>query len=79
MKVLISGAGIAGLSLDLRLRQRGLASVVVERSPRLRDGAYVLGLADPGLDAAGPARRGSIGAAQGGAEHTFFRGHSAPR
>ena len=52
VKVLISGAGIAGLSLALRLRQRGLAPVVVERSPRLRDGGYMLGLADPGLDAA---------------------------
>ena len=52
MRVLISGAGIAGLSLALRLRQRGLAAVVVERAPRLRDGGYVLGLSDPGLDAA---------------------------
>src|SRR5215207_1627800 len=52
VKVLISGAGIAGLSLALRLRQRGLTPVVVERSPRLRDGGYMLGLADPGLDAA---------------------------
>jgi 2-polyprenyl-6-methoxyphenol hydroxylase-like FAD-dependent oxidoreductase len=52
MRVLISGAGIAGLALALRLRQRGLAPVVVERSPALRDGGYLLGLADPGLDAA---------------------------
>ena len=52
MRVLISGAGIARLSLALRLRQRGLAPVVVERSPRLRDGGYMLGLSDPGLDAA---------------------------
>ncbi|GGC57539.1 FAD-dependent oxidoreductase [Siccirubricoccus deserti] len=52
MKVLISGAGIAGLSLALRLRQRGLSPIVVERSPALRDGGYMLGLSDPGLDAA---------------------------
>ena len=52
MKVLISGAGIAGLALALRLRQRGLAPVVVERAPSLRDGGYMLGLSDPGLDAA---------------------------
>ncbi len=52
MKVLISGAGIAGLSLALRLHQRGLKLVVVERSPALRDGGYMLGLFDPGLDAA---------------------------
>ena len=47
MRVLISGAGIAGLSLALRLRQQGLAPVVVERSPGLRDGGYMLGLSDP--------------------------------
>jgi 2-polyprenyl-6-methoxyphenol hydroxylase-like FAD-dependent oxidoreductase len=52
IKVLISGAGIAGLSFALRLRQRGLSPVVVERSPELRDGGYMLGLSDPGLDAA---------------------------
>ena len=52
MRVLISGAGIAGLSLALRLRQRGVTPVVVERSPGLRDGGYMLGLSDPGLDAA---------------------------
>ena len=52
MRVLIAGAGIAGLSLALRLHQRGLTPVVIERSPRLRDGGYMLGLSDPGLDAA---------------------------
>ena len=52
VKVLISGAGAAGLSLALRLRQRGMAPVVVERSPRLRDGGGLLGLSDPGLDTA---------------------------
>jgi 2-polyprenyl-6-methoxyphenol hydroxylase-like FAD-dependent oxidoreductase len=52
IKVLISGAGIAGLSLALRLCQRGLSPVIVERSPKLRDGGYMLGLSDPGLDAA---------------------------
>src|SRR5918999_4509015 len=52
MKVLIAGAGIAGLSLALRLRQRGLVPFVIERSARLRDGGYMLGLSDPGYDAA---------------------------
>ncbi|HYI83954.1 MAG TPA: FAD-dependent monooxygenase, partial [Acetobacteraceae bacterium] len=51
-KVLASGAGVAGLSLALRLRQRGLTPVLVERAPHLRDGGYTLGLSDPGLDAA---------------------------
>jgi 2-polyprenyl-6-methoxyphenol hydroxylase-like FAD-dependent oxidoreductase len=53
MKVLISGAGIAGLSLALRLRQRGLTPIVVERSPALRDGGYMLGLSDPAPPRAG--------------------------
>ncbi len=52
MRVLISGAGIAGLSLALRLHQRGLDPVVVERALRLRDGGYALGLSDPGYHAA---------------------------
>jgi len=52
MRVLISGAGIAGLSLALRLDQRGLMPVLVERSPTVRAGGYMLGLVDPGYDAA---------------------------
>ncbi len=52
MRVLISGAGIAGLSLALRLHQRGLTPVVIERAPALRDGGYMLALSDPGYDAA---------------------------
>jgi 2-polyprenyl-6-methoxyphenol hydroxylase-like FAD-dependent oxidoreductase len=49
MKVLLSGAEIAPLALALR--QRGFAPVVVERSPRVRDDGYMLGLSDPDLDA----------------------------
>ena len=52
MRVLIAGGGIAGPSLALRLRQRGRTPVVIERAPRLRDGGHMLGLSDPGLDAA---------------------------
>lgn len=52
MRVLISGAGIAGLSLALRLGQRGLTPILVERSPTLRAGGYMLGLVGPGYDAA---------------------------
>jgi 2-polyprenyl-6-methoxyphenol hydroxylase-like FAD-dependent oxidoreductase len=70
VKVLISGAGIAGLSLALRLRQRGLTPVVVERSPRLRDGGYMLGLSDPGLDAA---ERMGVADALRAARHTARR------
>src|SRR4051812_38410087 len=52
MRVLILGAGTAGSSLALRLCQRGFTPVVIECSPRLRNCGYVLGLSDPGLDAA---------------------------
>jgi 2-polyprenyl-6-methoxyphenol hydroxylase-like FAD-dependent oxidoreductase len=52
MKVLISGAGIAGLSLALRLHQLGIVPIVVERAPALRAIGYMLGLSDPGYDAA---------------------------
>ena len=52
MKILISGAGIAGLSLAARLQQRGLAPIVIERAPHRRAGGYMLSLADPGYDAA---------------------------
>ncbi len=52
MKVLISGAGIAGLSLALRLHQLGIIPIVVERAPALRAIGYMLGLSDPGYDAA---------------------------
>jgi 2-polyprenyl-6-methoxyphenol hydroxylase-like FAD-dependent oxidoreductase len=52
MKVLISGAGIAGLSLALRLHQLGITPIVVERAPALRAIGYMLGLSDPGYDAA---------------------------
>ncbi len=67
MRMLIAPAGIAGLSLALR--QRGLAPVVVERSPRLRDGGYMLGLSDPGLDAA---ERMGVADALRAARHTWF-------
>jgi 2-polyprenyl-6-methoxyphenol hydroxylase-like FAD-dependent oxidoreductase len=46
---LISGAGIAGLSLALRLRQHGLEPVVIERSPQLREDGYIIGLSDPAM------------------------------
>jgi 2-polyprenyl-6-methoxyphenol hydroxylase-like FAD-dependent oxidoreductase len=38
--------------LALRLHQNGLAPIVIERSPILHAGGYMLGLSDPGYDAA---------------------------
>ena len=37
MKVLISGGGIAGLTLALCLHRHGHEPVIVERSPKVRD------------------------------------------
>lgn len=44
MRVLIVGAGIAGLTLAGLLRQRGIAPDIVERAPDTGQGDYVLGL-----------------------------------
>jgi 2-polyprenyl-6-methoxyphenol hydroxylase-like FAD-dependent oxidoreductase len=44
MRVLIVGAGIAGLTLAGLLRQRGIAPDIVERAPDLEHAGYVLGL-----------------------------------
>jgi 2-polyprenyl-6-methoxyphenol hydroxylase-like FAD-dependent oxidoreductase len=42
MRVLISGAGIAGLTLAGCLERRGHDPIVVERAPRLRDDGYMI-------------------------------------
>jgi 2-polyprenyl-6-methoxyphenol hydroxylase-like FAD-dependent oxidoreductase len=42
MRVLICGAGIAGLTLAWCLERRGHDPVVVERAPRLRDDGYMI-------------------------------------
>ncbi len=52
MRVLISGAGIAGLSLAICLERRGIAWSLVERSPALRDAGYMIDFFGPGYDAA---------------------------
>ncbi|MGP4015787.1 FAD-dependent oxidoreductase [Saccharopolyspora sp. 5N708] len=51
-RVLVVGAGIAGLATALRLRRNGWDVVVVERAPRLRGGGYLLNLGGLGYDAA---------------------------
>lgn len=52
MKILISGAGIAGLTLALCLGRRGRRPVVVEKAGQLRDAGYMIDFVDPGLRAA---------------------------
>lgn len=53
MKILISGAGIAGLGLAYCLVRKGYQPIVVEKSSSLRDGGYMLGLVGAGYEAAG--------------------------
>ncbi|MGY3618366.1 FAD-binding domain [Bradyrhizobium sp. USDA 10063] len=50
--VLISGAGIAGPALAFWLRRAGLTPTVIERSPRLRTGGYVIDFWGLGYDIA---------------------------
>ncbi|MFC4117959.1 FAD-dependent oxidoreductase [Nonomuraea zeae] len=52
MRVLICGAGIAGLTLAYWLRRRGLEPVVVERAPHDRLGGYGVDFFGTGYDVA---------------------------
>lgn len=44
MKILIVGAGIAGLTLAALLKQRGLTPIIIEKSESLSESGYMLGL-----------------------------------
>ncbi|HEY7097389.1 MAG TPA: FAD-binding domain [Terriglobales bacterium] len=52
MRVLISGAGIAGPTLAYWLHQFGLKATIVERAPTLRMGGYIIDFWGVGFDVA---------------------------
>ncbi len=52
MRVLISGGGIAGLTLAFWLDRHGHQPVIVEKSPRLRDDGYMIDFFGAGYDVA---------------------------
>ncbi|MEO3792258.1 FAD-dependent oxidoreductase [Nonomuraea sp. B10E15] len=52
MKVVIVGAGIAGLAAAVRLHRAGWEVIVLEHAPRLRDGGYVVNFSGLGYEAA---------------------------
>jgi len=52
MKVLISGAGIAGPCLAYWLKRHGFEPTIVERAPRLRTGGYIIDFWGAGFDIA---------------------------
>jgi 2-polyprenyl-6-methoxyphenol hydroxylase-like FAD-dependent oxidoreductase len=53
MKVLVSGAGIAGPTLAYWLLHHGLEATIVEKAPRLRTGGYIIDFWGTGFDIAG--------------------------
>jgi 2-polyprenyl-6-methoxyphenol hydroxylase-like FAD-dependent oxidoreductase len=52
MKILISGAGIAGPSVAFWLQLHGFQPTIVERAPRLRAGGYIIDFWGAGFDVA---------------------------
>jgi len=52
MRILISGAGLAGLTTAFWLRRHGHEPVVIEKSPQLRDDGYGLDFFGAGYDVA---------------------------
>ena len=52
MRILISGAGIAGPTLAYWLARYGLKPTVVETAPRLRTGGYVIDFWGAGFEIA---------------------------
>lgn len=51
-KILISGGGIAGLTLAILLKRKGMHPVVLERAPKLREEGYMMDFFGSGWDVA---------------------------
>lgn len=52
MRVLVSGAGIAGPTLAYWLTQYGISATIVEKAPKLRSGGYIIDFWGLGFDVA---------------------------
>ena len=52
MRVIIAGAGIAGLTLSFWLRRSGIDVTVVERARQIRAGGYMIDFFGSGYDVA---------------------------
>ena len=52
MRVLISGAGIAGSTLAYWLARHGMQPTLVEKAPQLRSGGYVIDFWGAGFEIA---------------------------
>ena len=52
MRVLISGAGIAGATLAYRLARYGFTPTIVEKAPKLRTSGYIIDFWGLGFDVA---------------------------
>ena len=52
MRILISGAGIAGPTLAYWLTQYGFEATIVEKAPKLRTGGYIIDFWGAGFDIA---------------------------
>ncbi len=50
--ILISGAGIAGLTLAYWLKKHGFNPIILERAPKLREGGYMIDFFGAGVDVA---------------------------
>ena len=51
-RILISGGGIAGLTLAIELKRRGFTPLVIEREPGLRAEGYMMDFFGTGWDVA---------------------------